>query len=141
MILGYNFSHANSHSDKSFSPGKEKDVKRCHEYYNNSRSVQGRDHLKCLRSIPQDLSQLGYVNEQSCSCMQNLQFHCLLFLWGEEGEDRDKVGEVSLFRLLKFSVCGYESMCEQKFFLMGISFSPYNLSARIQPCDLQENLS
>lgn len=68
-------------------------------------------------------------------------FHCLLFLWGEEGEDRDKVGEVSLFRLLKFSVCGYESMCEQKFFLMGISFSPYNLSARIQPCDLQENLS
>lgn len=139
MILGYNFSHANSHSDKSFSPGKEKDVKRCHEYYNNSISVQGRDHLKWGRSIPQDLSQLGYVNEQSCNCMQNL--HCFTAFFGERRVKTEIKQAKYPCSDLKFSVSGYESMCEWKFFLMGISFSPYFLSARIQPCDLQENLS
>lgn len=65
-----------------------------------------------------------------------------VFREGGMGEDRDKAGKVSLFRLLKFSVCERESMyvtCEHKFLLMGISFSPHHLSTRTLTLSPAEN--
>ena len=70
--------------------------------------------------------------------MKSTLFHCLLFLWRGRNGWRliDKAGKVSFFRLKILSVWIWNHMCDicdQKFPLMGISFSPQYLSTRMQP--------